>query len=74
MSQSVENETTVTEDEPDEEACPKSADGKHFPVARTLAAADNYDVTAEGGVVFDITCKHCGRSGSGRIDLKDIMW
>ncbi len=60
--------------EEDFDYCPKSADHKHFLDKDTLAPADGYDTKAEGGVVFNISCLHCGRSGSGRIDLPEVMW
>ena len=53
-------------EEPD--FCPSSEDGKHRPYGVSGPVAGYKDL------VVDITCLHCGVSGSVTIDTEDVLW
>ncbi len=59
---------TALESEEGSDYCSKSENGLHTPNADTVAAAKDLS-----GVV-DVSCVHCGRSGSFRVDPQDINW
>jgi hypothetical protein len=61
-------------DDEDADYCPETKDHKHNLENPTIQAADGYSTSAEGGIVVDIWCTACGRSGSTIIRLEDINW
>ena len=68
-------EETAREGEADEgdpedaPECPKSPTGRHEPDVDTFEAATGYTVEAEGGVVYQLRCRHCHGQGSGLVAL-----
>jgi hypothetical protein len=52
--------------------CPTSPDFDHHPDPASVKAADGAGKERGTDWILDINCKHCGRSGSVRIDPKDI--
>ena len=52
--------------------CPMSPDFEHHPNPGSLKPADGAGRERGTDWIVDIACKHCGRSGSVRIDPKDI--
>ena len=52
--------------------CPQSSDFKHDPDPSSIKAADGAGKERGTDWIVDVNCKHCGRSGSVRIDPKDI--
>jgi hypothetical protein len=57
-----------------ESFCPKSPDFEHEPDAGSIKAADGAGKERGTDWIIDANCKHCGRSGSVRIDPKDIAF
>jgi len=55
-----------------EEFCPKSTDFKHHPDPSSIKAADGAGKNRGTDWIVDLSCKHCGRSGSVRIDSDQI--
>jgi len=53
------------------EHCQKTESGEHEPDPYSITRAD---VDEGEGCVVDICCKHCGMSGSYKIEDKDINW
>ena len=54
--------------EKDESFCPSSEDGKHKPYG-VSGPVQSYEE-----LVVDITCIHCGTSGSTTIKEEDVLW
>jgi len=52
--------------------CPKSSDFKHHPDPTSITPADGAGKNRGTDWIVDVNCRHCGRSGSVRIDPKDI--
>jgi len=55
-----------------EEFCPESKDFKHHPDPASISSADGAGKHRGTDWIIDVSCKHCGRSGSARIDPEDI--
>ena len=54
--------------------CPKSKDFKHHPDPAGITPADGAGKERGTDWIVDVNCKHCQRSGSIRIDPKDIVF
>jgi len=52
--------------------CPRSPDFRHEPDPASVKAADGAGKGRCTDWIVDVNCKHCGRSGSVRIDPKEI--
>ncbi|MGO8750589.1 MAG: hypothetical protein ACLQNE_31965 [Thermoguttaceae bacterium] len=52
--------------------CPKSPDFQHHPNPASISAADSAGKERGTDWIVDVNCKHCGRSGSVRIDPDEI--
>jgi hypothetical protein len=52
--------------------CPKSPDFKHHPDPASIKPADGAGRNRGTDWIVDVNCKHCGRSGSVRIDPAEI--
>jgi hypothetical protein len=55
-----------------ESFCPKSPDFQHHPAPSSIKPADGAGKERGTDWIVDVNCKHCGRSGSVRIDPMDI--
>jgi hypothetical protein len=55
-----------------EHVCPDSPDHRHHPDPASVKAADGAGCNRGTDWIVDINCKHCGRSGSTRIDPNQI--
>lgn len=55
-----------------EECCPASPDGAHDPA--TITPADGTGRDRGVDFIVDVTCRRCGRSGSVRLDPKEVDW
>jgi hypothetical protein len=55
-----------------EHACPDSPDHRHHPDPASVKPADGAGRNRGTDWIVDINCKHCGRSGSTRIDPLNI--
>jgi hypothetical protein len=54
--------------------CSKSPIGKHEPDWATLIIPDEASTDEFLLGVVDVNCKHCGMSGSARVDPDTISW
>ena len=52
--------------------CPKSHDFRHDPDPAGIKPADGAGKNRGTDWIVDVACKHCGRSGSVRIDPEEI--
>ena len=52
--------------------CPGSPDFKHHPDPAAIKPVDGAGRNRGTDWIVDVSCKHCGRSGSVRIDPDDI--
>ena len=52
--------------------CPKSPDFRHHPDPASVKPADGAGRNRGTDWIVDVACKHCGRSGSVRIDPEDV--
>lgn len=52
--------------------CPESPDFRHRPDPASITPADGAGRNRGTDWIVDVTCKHCGRSGSVRIDPDEI--
>jgi hypothetical protein len=52
--------------------CPKASDFKHHPDPRSISPADGAGRGRGTDWIVEVACKHCGRSGSIRIDPNEI--
>ena len=52
--------------------CPRSDDYKHHPDPASVAPADGAGKERGTDWIIDVNCRHCGRSGSVRIDPDEI--
>ena len=52
--------------------CPRSPDFRHHPDPASVKAADGAGRNRGTDWIVDVNCKHCGRSGSVRIDPDEI--
>jgi hypothetical protein len=55
-----------------EHFCPKSPDYRHHPDPAGVKPADGAGRNRGTDWIVEVTCKHCGRSGSVRIDPDEI--
>ena len=52
--------------------CPQSKDYRHHPDPTSIKPADGAGKESGTDWIVDVNCKHCGRSGSVRIDPEEI--
>jgi hypothetical protein len=52
--------------------CPKSPDFFHHPDPASVKSADDAGHNRGTDWIVDMNCKHCGRSGSARLDIDAI--
>ena len=52
--------------------CPQSKDFRHHPDPASITPADGAGKESGTDWIVDVTCKHCGRSGSVRIEPEEI--
>lgn len=57
-----------------EERCAKSPTGEHVPDPQSIQPADGAGRNRGTDWLIDVTCLHCGRGGSMRIDPSDFQW
>ncbi len=53
--------------------CQEKADGKHEPDPRTASTFYENGLDSEY-VYVDFNCKHCGTSGSTKVNLNDVVF
>jgi hypothetical protein len=57
-----------------EEDCPVSLTAKHEPDPSSINSADDAGTGRGTDWLVDVSCKHCGRSGTARINPDQVDW